>query len=337
MIPTRPPSSSTLSWQRRTTRSPISPGPHERWPKKIDSQTAPGLGSIPRATYTRPGLSTVPKIQIWTTLPTRSYSGQAKYRRYPERPSIVACMPRSTFRWCLLSDWSVEPHELRDVGFLEQLGGALIWTCSDTRSTCTLSPFRLLDYAVISPSFQVLARSMTAIHDLPWHASWGSRSRYHARQRPFNAKSWHCRDHSCNRWPRKRSPTRQANVPNTRPPSRTASPSRRSGVRQARRRRPGGPRALAPLTAERSTGPHLAHLSFSPRLRRTLSPTTRCCIASTRLQPSGLECSGPQLGSMDERDGEVLLPGPTHPAAAMAGIHRPQSRSPDAQYLVGPL
>ena len=46
----------------------------------------------------------------------------------------------------------------------------MIWTPSDTRSTCGLPPFRLLDYAVISPSFQVLARSMTAIHDLPWHA-----------------------------------------------------------------------------------------------------------------------------------------------------------------------
>ena len=53
--------------------------------------------------------------------------------------------------------------------FLEKLGGALIWTPSDTRSTCTLSPFRLLDHAVISPSFQVPARSMTATHDLPWH------------------------------------------------------------------------------------------------------------------------------------------------------------------------
>ena len=33
--------------------------------------------------------------------------------------------------------------------------------------------FAFLDYAVISPSFQVLARSMTAIHDLPWHAHLG--------------------------------------------------------------------------------------------------------------------------------------------------------------------
>ena len=64
----------------------------------------------------------------------------------------------------------VESHELRDAGFLEHLGGALIWTPSDTRSTCTTPPFRLLDYAVISPSFQVLAGSMTAVHDLPQHA-----------------------------------------------------------------------------------------------------------------------------------------------------------------------
>ena len=82
-------------------------------------------------------------------------------------------MSRISFVWCLLGDWNVEPHDLRDVGFLEKLGGALIWTPSDTRSTCTLSPFRLLDNAVISPSFQVLARSMTASHDLPWHTHLG--------------------------------------------------------------------------------------------------------------------------------------------------------------------
>ena len=82
-------------------------------------------------------------------------------------------MSRITFPWCLLGDWNVEPHELRDVGFLEKLGWALIWTPSDTRSTCTLSPFRLLDYAVISLSFQVLSRSMTAAHDVPWHTHLG--------------------------------------------------------------------------------------------------------------------------------------------------------------------
>ena len=87
--------------------------------------------------------------------------------------SIVAFLAHITFPWCLLGDWNVEPHELRDAGFLHQLGGALIWTPSDTRFTCGLPPVRLLDYAVISPSFQVLARSMTAIHDLPWHAHLG--------------------------------------------------------------------------------------------------------------------------------------------------------------------
>ena len=59
------------------------------------------------------------------------------------------------------------------MGFLEKLGRALIWTPSDTCSSCTLSPFRLLDHVVISPSFQVLARSMTVTHDLPWHAHLG--------------------------------------------------------------------------------------------------------------------------------------------------------------------
>ena len=54
------------------------------------------------------------------------------------------------------------------------------------------------------------------------------------RKRLFNAKSWHCRDPVCNRWPRTRSPTRPANVPNARPPSRTASLSRRSSARQGR-------------------------------------------------------------------------------------------------------
>ena len=34
-------------------------------------------------------------------------------------------------------------------------------------------PFAFFDYAVISPFFQVLARSMTAMHDLPWHAHLG--------------------------------------------------------------------------------------------------------------------------------------------------------------------
>ena len=87
--------------------------------------------------------------------------------------SSVAFMSRITFPCCLLGGWHGEPRELRDAGFLEQLGGALIWTPSDTRSTCGLPPFRLLDYAVISPSFQVLARSMTALHDLPWHAHLG--------------------------------------------------------------------------------------------------------------------------------------------------------------------
>ena len=88
--------------------------------------------------------------------------------------AIVAFLAHITFPWYLMGDWNVEPHELRDAGFLHQLGGALIWTLpSGTRSTCGLPPFRLLDYAVISPSFQVLARSMTAIHDLPWHAHLG--------------------------------------------------------------------------------------------------------------------------------------------------------------------
>ena len=55
--------------------------------------------------------------------------------------SIVAFLAHITFPWCLLGDWNVEPHELRDAGFLDQLCGALIWTPSDTRSTCGLPPF----------------------------------------------------------------------------------------------------------------------------------------------------------------------------------------------------
>ena len=37
--------------------------------------------------------------------------------------SIVAFLAHITFPWCLLGDWNVEPHELRDAGFLHQLGG----------------------------------------------------------------------------------------------------------------------------------------------------------------------------------------------------------------------
>ena len=47
------------------------------------------------------------------------------------------------------------PTSYETRGFLEKLGGAFIWTPRDTRSTCTFSPFRLLDNAVMSPFFQV--------------------------------------------------------------------------------------------------------------------------------------------------------------------------------------
>ena len=154
--------------------------------------------------------------------------------------SIVAFMSRITFPWCLLGDWNVEPDDLRDVGFLENLEGALIWTPCDTRSTCTLSPFRLLDYAVISPSFQVLSRSMT-----PWHTHLGLEITLSR-----EAKTFQCQELAL-----------------PRPFVQPMAENKKAGWRGRpdRRRRSGPQRVLTPLIAERDKRTHLAHLSFSSR------------------------------------------------------------------------
>ena len=78
-----------------------------------------------------------------------------------------------------------------------------------------------MDYAVISPSFQVLARSMTAIHDLPWHAHLGLEITL-----TREAKVFQCQELA--------SPV---NGPDARLPSSTAFPSPRSGAPQVHRQR----------------------------------------------------------------------------------------------------
>ena len=68
--------------------------------------------------------------------------------------SIAAVVSRITSSGVFWVTGMSNPRVTRRQVLLEQLVGALIWTISNSRSTCTHSPFHLLDNAVMSPSFR---------------------------------------------------------------------------------------------------------------------------------------------------------------------------------------
>ena len=236
-------------------------------------------------------------------------------------------MSRITFPWCLLGDWNVEPHELRDAGFLEKLGRALIWTPSDTRSTCTLSPFRLLDYAVISPSFQVLARSMTAIHDLPWHAHLGLEITL-----SHEAKTFQCQELPVpRRFVQAMAENKKSDLSSKRAKRKAAFQHRFSKWQE---------RPAAGPTADEDQDPSEPLLCSLPNEARDDIWHTFHSLSDSD-EPSA-PLGARMLWAAAGADGRTRWRSISawtcaSPAAAMAGIHRPQSPSPHAQCLVGPL
>ena len=174
-----------------------------------------------------------------------------------------------------------------------------------------------------------------------------SRSSHHARQRPFNAKSWHCRDLSCNQWPRTRSPTRPANVPNARQPSRTSSPSCRSGARQARpqtspcsahcRTRhgttPGTPFFLSPTPTNPQPHHTLLHRKHTPSTpgtdgRTRWRSTSACTYASRRSDGRNTPAAVTEPRRAVPRGAAVNRPGTRAMGSPLAG------GEPSAKYLL---
>ena len=81
--------------------------------------------------------------------------------------ALAAFTSQLTVPWCFFGDWNMEPAELVHSGAVDNME-AMVWVPSGVTYTCTLPPFRMLVYGVMSYSFQPFAKNFRAIQYNLW-------------------------------------------------------------------------------------------------------------------------------------------------------------------------